>query len=807
MRTVRRVTDAQVKELRKWLNQEASLKKAAMKAGMDRKSARKYRDQAKLPSETRAPRTWRTRADPLAEVWPELAEMLEREPTLQAVTLLGWLQSAYPGEYSDSLRRTLERRVRDWKAKRGPAKEVYFAQVHEPGRLGSSDFTHMGSLDVTIAGQPFDHLLYHFVLTHSNWEYVSVCFSESFASMSEGFQNAVWALGGVPSRHRTDCMSLAVHADGQAEEFTAKYQALMGHYGVVAEATNPASAHENGDCEQSHRRFKEAVEQALLLRGSRDFPDRAAYEEFLRNLAAQRNSRRQAALAVELAALRGLPARRLETQERRRLRVRQGSTLQIGHNTYSVPARLIGESVEVRIGVEEIEVWYADSLVQRMPRLRGQNKHHIDYRHIISWLVRKPGAFARYVYREELYPTTTFRRAYDALKAQDRERADKDYLQVLYLAAQDGEAVVEAALQTLLSGAGPLTLRALRACLGQETPATVTVAVSVPLADLQQYDSLLTATNALTEGESSPVGGTEKEVTDGGPCWRGTDTMSSGIAPADDAYAARAGGPASDGGGVELCRLPAGVGPARVPAAAGEADRTSAQGLEAAAGEKLAGSGPEAVAGQGGATTACLVERRLPGSTRQRVGVWGAWLGENALHGGGGPGTGAFGAAAVVYDLQPAGAGPAGEQARLYTQSVPEASGAVGGGDPGRPGLCAAESGGDGGVVHVSGGALRAWQRGDHEQSGVLEMGADLQGPDDDRGSGGSAGASQRDRGAERAELPGRGSQALQAGRGIGSRWVVRVGSAAVALAALGLPPLRQPAPPTLTQVGKDNCR
>jgi len=808
MRTVRRVTDAQVKELRMWLNQEASLKKAAMKAGMDRKSARKYRDQAKLPSEARPARTWRTRSDPLAEVWPELAEKLTREPGLQAVTLLGWLQAAYPGKYPDSMRRTLERRVRIWKAEHGPAKEVYFAQVHEPGRLGASDFTHMRSLGVTIAGQPFDHLVYHFVLTHSNWEHVTVCFSESFASLSEGFQNAVWALGGVPWCHRTDCMSLAVHADGQAEEFTAKYRALMAHYGVTAESTNPASAHENGDCEQGHRRFKEAVAQALLLRSSRDFADRAAYEVFLRNVAAQRNTRRQAALAVELPALHALPAARLETQERQRVRVRQGSTLQIRHNTYSVPARLIGEFVEVRIGVEEIEVWYADALVQRMPRLRGQNKHHIDYRHIISWLVRKPGAFARYVYREELYPTTTFRRAYDALQAQDRDRADKDYLQVLYLAAQIGEAAVEAALQSLLGGAASLTLRALRASLGQETPTTVTLGLTVPTVDLQQYDTLLTATNTLTEGESLPVGGTQKEVMDDGPCWRGTDTLSSGVALADDAYAARGGSPTSDGGDVELCRLPAGAGPARVPAAAGEAGRASAQGLEAAAGEELAGSGSEAVADQGGATTAWLVERRLPGSTRQCIGVWRPWFGEDALHGGGGPGTGALGPAVIVYDLQPAGTGPAGEQTRLHSQSVPQALGAVGSSDPGRPGLRAAEPRGDGGVVHVSGGALRAGQRGGHEQPAVLEVGAALQGPDDDGGCRGSAGASQRDRGVKHPELPGGGGQTVQAGRGIGGRSSVgRVGSAPVALAALGLPTLRQPAPPTIIQVGKDNCR
>ena len=391
MGTVRRVTNAQVKELRLWLHQGASLKMAAMKAGMDRKSARKYREQERLPSEASGPRSWRTREDPLAQVWSQLEEMLGREPSLQAVSLLGWLQSAYPGVYPDSVRRTLERRVRRWKAQHGPDKEVFFAQVHEPGRFGASDFTHMSNLDVTIAGQAFDHLVYHFVLTHSNWEHVTVCFSESFASLSEGLQNALWALGGVPQRHRTDRMTLAVHADGQSERFTARYTALLAHYGLAGEATNPASGHENGDCEQSHRRFKEAVEQAMMLRGSRDFASRADYETFLRELVRQRNRQRASALAAEALALHALPARRLETQECRRVRVRRGSTIQVGNNTYSVPARLIGEYVEVRLSVEEIEVWYAQSLVQQMPRLRGQNKRHIDYRHIVGWLVRKPG--------------------------------------------------------------------------------------------------------------------------------------------------------------------------------------------------------------------------------------------------------------------------------------------------------------------------------------------------------------------------------------------------------------------------------
>ena len=192
-----------------------------MKAGMDRKTARKYRDRGQLPSECRAQHGWRTRDDPLVDVWPRLLELLRAEPTLQAKTLVDWLQRQYPEHDWQRHRRTVERRVREWKAEHGPAKEVFFSQVHEPGRLGSSDFTHMDELGVTIQGQPFPHLVYHFVLTYSNWEHVTICFSESFASLSDGLQNALWELGGVPERHRTDRMTLAVHHDGNPEQYTA----------------------------------------------------------------------------------------------------------------------------------------------------------------------------------------------------------------------------------------------------------------------------------------------------------------------------------------------------------------------------------------------------------------------------------------------------------------------------------------------------------------------------------------------------------------------------------------------------------
>ena len=491
MGTRRRVTASQVKELWRELSQGASLRTAAMRSNMDRKSARKYRANGQLPAESRKARTWRTWPNAFAEVWASVEEQLQREPGLQAKTLWNWVRQEHPGEFADSLRRTFERRVREWKALRGSSKEVFFAQEHPAGRLGASDFTSMNELRVTIRGMSFPHLVYHFVLTHSNWEHVTLCLGEDFISLSVGLQDALWALGGVPERHRTDRMTLAVHQDGQAEQFTAKYRALLTHYGISAEVTNPASGNENGDVESSHRHFKEAVGQALLLRGSRDFASQDEYRELVRGVVAQRNSGRLKRLAEERALLRSLPRDRLESGGRERVRVQRGSTIRVKKNAYSVPARLIGEEVEALIGMEEIEVWYAGELVQRMPRLRGADKHRIDYRHVIGWLVRKPGAFARYVYREDLYPTEVFRRAYDALVAQGPGRADREYVRVLHLAAEEGEVRVEAILIELMGTGQPLSEQAVRTHLGQATALSAAALVEVPPVDLRVYDELL----------------------------------------------------------------------------------------------------------------------------------------------------------------------------------------------------------------------------------------------------------------------------------------------------------------------------
>jgi Integrase core domain len=486
-----RVTDRQVQGLRSWLASGKPLRVAAMRTNMDEKTARKYRDLATLPSEQEVwPRVYRTRPDPFVDVWEELQEHLEASPGLQAKTLFAWLRRKYPGQFQDGQLRSLQRRVRQWRATSGPPKEVFFAQTHYPGRLCASDFTHMASLGVTLGGQPFDHLLYHFVLTYSNWETASICFSESFESLCEGLQQALWRLGGVPQRHRSDRMSAAVNNLSDKKEFTKRYEALMEHYGLTIEKINARQAHENGDAEQSHNRFKQAMDQALQLRGSRDFSGRTAYDQFLREVLDQQNAGRQQRLAEERAMLRSLPPGRLESYKRARVRVRSGSVIHVARNIYSVDSRLINEWVDVRLYADQLEVWFAGRVVERMPRLRGQRKHLINYRHVIDWLVRKPGAFENYRYREDLFPTSRFRMAYDSLRETSPQGASREYLQILELAARENESLVDDALRALFEGEKTITAQAVKEWIGSREAVRPVTEVHVEAVELSQFDVL-----------------------------------------------------------------------------------------------------------------------------------------------------------------------------------------------------------------------------------------------------------------------------------------------------------------------------
>ncbi len=446
-------TDAQVRKLMEELKKHGKLGLAAARVGLDRKTAAKYRDAGKLPSEMKAPRDWRTREDPFEEVWPVIKSKLVDAPELEAKTLFEWLQTERPSQFDEGQLRTLQRRVRDWRAIEGPDKEVYFAQRHVPGDAMQTDFTWCHELNITIGGQPFEHMLCHPVLPYSNWEWVTVCQSESMAAIKRGVQAALFELGRVPNWHQTDNSTAATHnlADGK-RGFNDEYRALVEHFGMKPRTIEPGESHQNGDVEALNGALKRRLEQHLLMRGSRDFESVATYEAWLRDVVRAANSLRQTRLAEELAKMRPLVVERLKEFTEEDALVTSWSTVRVKHNTYSVPSRLIGQTLKVHVYDERLELRYGDSLQLTVARLSGRNGHCINYRHIIWSLVQKPGAFAQYRYREELFPTLVFRKAYDALVDRHTGRkADLEYLRVLHLAASTMESEVEVVLERLLT--------------------------------------------------------------------------------------------------------------------------------------------------------------------------------------------------------------------------------------------------------------------------------------------------------------------------------------------------------------------
>ena len=503
------VTDNQVRRLRMLINKEKTKAIAASKAGMDEETARKYLKLGRLPSQAKVEHTWRTRKDKFKKVWEELRGYLKTNPGLEAKTLFDYLQRTYAGKFPDGQLRTLQRKVKRWRALEGPEKEIYFAQKHYAGVLSASDFTHMNDLEVTIQGVSFDHLLYHFVLTYSNWETGTICFSESFESLSEGVQNALWELGGVPEKHRTDKLSAAVHKECNADEFTRRYQALLNHYGMKGESIGTGKPNENGDVEVSHRWFKTAIDQALMLRGSRDFESRDEYKVFLKKIFNQRNMNRKQRFEEELKKLRELPLRRLDDCKEIAVTVGSSSTINIGHKTYSVNSRLMGEKVYVKLYAETVEMWYGQKKIESMPRIRGKKGHRIEYRHVIKWLVRKPGAFENYRYKDDMFPTIRFRMAYDYLKENKPARANKEYLKILYLAAKETEVGVDEALRRLFDDGELISAEAVENILKSKAESTQGREVIVTKRDVYVAETNLAGYDELITGSGTSMCGGE----------------------------------------------------------------------------------------------------------------------------------------------------------------------------------------------------------------------------------------------------------------------------------------------------------
>jgi hypothetical protein len=483
------------------MSKHGEIGRAAMKAGMDRKTARKYVAAGTLPSAMVQPRDWRTRPDPFEAHWPEVEARLRDTPEFEAKTLFEVLQEQHPGRYEDGQLRTLQRHVKRWRAAHGPEREIVLAQQHRAGEAAQTDFTHGTELAVTIVGQVFVHLLCVLVLPYSNWEWATICLSESMAALRKGVQRAVFRLGRVPRYHQTDCSTAATHripagqaayvADGK-RPFNVEYLALMQHLGMTPRTIEVGEKEQNGDVESANGALKRRLAQALLVRGSRDFESVEAYQAFIDDVVRKANVHRQRRVEEELAAMRELNVGKLAEYVEEDVRVSEWSTVRVKHCAYSVPSRLKGEWVRVRIYEDKIEVRYVDEVQLACERLLGRNQHRIDYRHVIWSLVRKPGGFARYVYREEMFPSLVFREAYDAIyAAQPGTKGDLEYLRILHLAASTLESNVAAALARLQTAGASITVDAVKALIAPPSSGVAVPALASTAVDLAEYDALL----------------------------------------------------------------------------------------------------------------------------------------------------------------------------------------------------------------------------------------------------------------------------------------------------------------------------
>ncbi len=402
---------------------------AGAKAGLSAATAYRLEKDPRLPS-LRQTRRERRRPDPLADVWDrEVVPLLNAAPGLRPIAVFEELQRRHP-ELGAGTRRTLERRIRAWRALSGPDREVIFRQEHPPGRMGLSDFTEVVDLAVAIAGQPFEGRLYHFRLPFSGFEHAHVTLGgESFVALAEGLQNALWALGGVPEQHRTDSLSAAFrNLDADAKrDLTERYEALCAHYGMVPTRNNLGVSHENGSIESSHGHLKKKLADALLLRGSRDFEDLAQWRGFVDEIVARGNARVAKRIDQERLALKALPDRKTADYEEVLVDVTSSSAFTLRKVFYSVPSRLIGQKLRVHLHDDRLECFQGSTPILNLRRGRpdpsGKRSHVVDYRHVIHALRRKPMALLNLVYRDQLFPRPVFARTFDALLVGSGEKA------------------------------------------------------------------------------------------------------------------------------------------------------------------------------------------------------------------------------------------------------------------------------------------------------------------------------------------------------------------------------------------------
>jgi len=466
---------------------------SALKADTSRPTARKYVRAGKSPAQLQVKHTWRTRPDPLSGIWPQAERMLAAAPELEAKTLFEHLSEQHPGQTGELHLRTFQRRVQQWRLQHGPDQEVFFPQDRSPGQALQLDWTHAVELGIHIQGQRYDHLLCHVVLPYSNWQWATRCQSESLLSLRHGLQEALQRLGKVPVELQVDNSTAATHQIGPGAQraFNKDFVSICEHYGLRPRTIGIECPNENGDVESGNGHLKRRLTQHLLLRGSREFTSETDYEGFLGQALNQANARRAKAVAQELAVMQALPPTRLGEYEEVYCPVSKYSTIRVKKVGYSVPARLIGQQVKVEVWENELKIYFGRELLLTVRRECGDRAMVLDYRHVIEHLLRKPGAFAQYRYREELFLSPLFRQAYDQLVANHGpRRGTLEYLRLLKLTAETDLGQVEMMLVEYMCPPYPAwSVEALRRLLLPRQLLPIQLAELQP--ECQSYDALL----------------------------------------------------------------------------------------------------------------------------------------------------------------------------------------------------------------------------------------------------------------------------------------------------------------------------
>lgn len=446
------VTDKQVRILMRERTKGKSIESAAAKANMSVNTARKYIESGSLPSEQKTARRWRTRKNPFAKYSDEIDKLLEKTPDLEAKTIFEFLCDRYPGELQEGQLRTLQRHVRQWRAESGPEQNVVLPQEHIPGEAFQTDFTWGTKLGVSIAGVKYKHMLCNVTLPFSNWQWATICQSESVLSLKKGIQTAIFQLGYVPKYNQTDNSTSATHNLSSGKRaFNDKYIDFLRHFGMNARTIAVGASCQNGDVESLNRSLKRRISQYLMLRGSSDFSSVEEYQSWINKILLKINKLRSEKLEVEVAHMAPVRAAPLPEYTVEKCLVNTASLVRVKRNSYSVPSRLIGQVVSVHIYDDMLKIYLGSKLQLEVVRLQGRDKSQVNYRHIIWSLLKKPGAFQRYKYREEMFPSLIFRKSYDRLICSLSEReADLEYLRILHLAAAVNQFDVETAINLLL---------------------------------------------------------------------------------------------------------------------------------------------------------------------------------------------------------------------------------------------------------------------------------------------------------------------------------------------------------------------